>query len=72
MEAICSSETSVDFQRSARLWVPEDIILHKYLFIIGFVARTRSSVITSSTKQMQSTDFKELCDINIFRENNDS
>jgi hypothetical protein len=28
MEATCSSETSVDFKQSARLYIPEDLILY--------------------------------------------
>jgi hypothetical protein len=31
MEATCSSETSVDFQRTARRYIPEDRILHVIL-----------------------------------------
>jgi hypothetical protein len=42
MEAICSSETSVDFQHTALFYTPEDSILHKqhiqnfkpYIFVI--------------------------------------
>jgi hypothetical protein len=30
MEAICSSETSVDFQRITRRYIPEDIGLHNH------------------------------------------
>jgi hypothetical protein len=30
MEAICSSETSVDFQRTKRRYIPEDRILHNH------------------------------------------
>jgi hypothetical protein len=30
MEPICSSETSVDFQRTTRGYIPEDSALHKY------------------------------------------
>jgi hypothetical protein len=30
MEAICSSETSVDFQRATRPYIPEDRILHNH------------------------------------------
>jgi hypothetical protein len=44
MEAICSSETSVDFQRIARRYIPEDSTLHNhrcenlksYMFFIKF------------------------------------
>jgi hypothetical protein len=28
-EAVCSSETSVDFKRTTRRYIPEDITLHK-------------------------------------------
>jgi hypothetical protein len=31
MEAICSSETSVDFQRTTRRYIPEDCTLHNRL-----------------------------------------
>jgi hypothetical protein len=31
MEAICSSETSVDFQRATRRYIPEDSTLHPYI-----------------------------------------
>jgi hypothetical protein len=30
MEAVCSSETTVDFQRTERRYVPEDSTLHKH------------------------------------------
>jgi hypothetical protein len=30
MEAPCSSETSVDFQRTTQLYIPEDITLHNH------------------------------------------
>jgi hypothetical protein len=30
MEAICSSETSVDFQRTTRRYIPEDSSLHNH------------------------------------------
>jgi hypothetical protein len=30
MEAICSSETSVDFQRTTRRYIPEDSTLHNH------------------------------------------
>jgi hypothetical protein len=30
MEAICSSETSVDIQRTTRRYIPEDGILHNH------------------------------------------
>jgi hypothetical protein len=30
MEAICSSETSVDFQRITRRYIPEDSTLHNH------------------------------------------
>jgi hypothetical protein len=30
MEAICSSETSIDFQRTTRCYIPEDITLHNH------------------------------------------
>jgi hypothetical protein len=30
MEAICCSETSVDFQRTTRRYIPEDITLHNH------------------------------------------
>jgi hypothetical protein len=30
MEAVCSSETSVDFQRTTRRYIPEDRTLHPY------------------------------------------
>jgi hypothetical protein len=30
MEVICSSETSVDFQRTTRRYIPEDSTLHNY------------------------------------------
>jgi hypothetical protein len=30
MEAICSSETSVDFQRTTQRYIPEDITLHNH------------------------------------------
>jgi hypothetical protein len=31
MEEICSSETSVDFQRTTRRYIPEDGTLHNHL-----------------------------------------
>jgi hypothetical protein len=31
MESICSSETSVDFQRTTRSYIPEDTTLHNRL-----------------------------------------
>jgi hypothetical protein len=31
MEAVCSSETSVDFQQTTQRYVPEDSILHNHL-----------------------------------------
>jgi hypothetical protein len=37
MEAICSSETSVYFQRTTRLYIPEDSTLRVSLFLVfGF------------------------------------
>jgi hypothetical protein len=30
MEATCSSEASVDFQRTTRLYIPEDLTLHNH------------------------------------------
>jgi hypothetical protein len=32
MEATCSSETSADFQRSTRHYIPDDRTLHNYRF----------------------------------------
>jgi hypothetical protein len=32
MEATCSSETSVDFQRTTRRYIPEDSPLHNHRF----------------------------------------
>jgi hypothetical protein len=32
MEATCSSETSVDFQRTTRRYIPEDRTLHNHLY----------------------------------------
>jgi hypothetical protein len=51
MEAICSSETSVETQRTTRRHIPEDDILHKhrcenlksYIFIYGSFNRAVSS-----------------------------
>jgi hypothetical protein len=30
LEAVCSSETSVDFQRTTRRYIPEDRTLHEH------------------------------------------
>jgi hypothetical protein len=41
MEARCSSETSVDFQRTTRRYIPEDGTLHSY-FSFGYKASSKS------------------------------
>jgi hypothetical protein len=30
LKEICSYETSIDFQRNTRRYIPEDITVHKY------------------------------------------
>jgi hypothetical protein len=50
MEAICSSETSVDFRLTMRRYIPEDGILHNHRcenlksYIVLFVAKRNKAV----------------------------
>jgi hypothetical protein len=45
MEAICSSETSVDFQRTTRHYIPEHGVLKLYLYLTD--AYIRAGVVQS-------------------------
>jgi hypothetical protein len=42
MEAICSSDTSVDFQQFTRRYIPEDSTLYTHVACIGFVTPENS------------------------------
>jgi hypothetical protein len=60
MEAICSSETSVDFQRTTQLYIPEDSALHNhrfknlksYIVQLNFTKESAPTVLKGQTKSM--------------------
>jgi hypothetical protein len=55
MEAICSSETSVDTQRITRRYIPEDDTLHPVVQIVVFRIMTPCNFVDGFQR------FREVC-----------
>jgi hypothetical protein len=56
MEAICSSETSVNSQRTARRYIPEDGTIYREFCLWFRFAYTKDRIYTSASQRLSSVD----------------